>query len=126
MTLKRPCLKCGEPTHGSYCVEHKPQPTKSRRDRGYEGQWRKLSARARRIQPWCSDCGSVEDLTADHTPEAWAAHDAGKPITLDLIDVVCRACNARRGNVRGDAPGWTSPAPSGKAHRRSQYVGEPE
>ena len=127
MTLHRPCLRCGEPVAGaSWCDDHKPQPTKSRRDRGYEGQWRKISARARRLQPWCSDCGTVEDLTADHTPAAWAAHDAGKPITLDLIDVVCRPCNSRRGNVRGDVPGWTSPAPSGKAYRRSQYVGEPE
>ena len=127
MTLHRPCLKCGEPVAGaSWCPEHKPQPTKSRRDRGYEGQWRKISARARRKQPWCSDCGTVEDLTADHTPESWEAHDAGKPITLDLVDVVCRPCNSRRGHIRGDNPGWTSPAPVGKAHRRSQYVGEPE
>ena len=123
-SLRRPCLRCGEPVAGaSWCPEHKPQPTKSRRDRGYEGQWRKISARARRKQPWCSDCGTVEDLTADHTPEAWQAHDAGKPITLDLIDVVCRGCNSRRGNVRGDDPARTHRAPFGKAETRSHTLG---
>lgn len=124
MTLHRPCLKCGEPVAGaSWCDDHKPQPSKSRRDRGYEGQWRKLSARARRLQPWCSDCHTTTDLTCDHTPEAWEAHDAGKPITLDLVNVVCRACNARRGQARPSRPPSTSPAPSGKASRRTQTPG---
>lgn len=123
MAIKRPCLACGEPVEGSYCIEHKPQPSKSRRDRGYEGSWRKVSARARRKQPWCSDCGSVDDLTADHTPAAWEAHDAGRPITLDLVDVVCRPCNSRRGHIRGDAPGWSDGAPDGKASSRTQTPG---
>lgn len=123
MTLKRPCLKCGEPTHGSWCPEHKPQPSKSRRERGYEGQWRKLSARARRIQPWCSDCDATTDLTADHTPEAWRRHDAGLPIRLEDVDVVCRPCNSRRGHIRGDNPGWSDGAPVGKASGRTQTPG---
>lgn len=120
MTLKRPCLKCGEPVHGSYCDTHKPQPTKSRRDRGYEGQWRKVSARARKAQPWCSDCDATTDLTADHSPEAWRRHEQGLPIRLQDVDVVCRPCNSRRGHIRGDNPGWSNGAPDGKALSRSQ------
>lgn len=116
----RPCLKCGEPVEGSWCPEHKPQPSKSRRDRGYEGQWRKLSARARRIQPWCDDCGTTTDLTADHTPEAWARHEQGLPIRLEDVNVVCRPCNSRRGSIRGDDPGWTGRAPYDKASSRTQ------
>lgn len=37
----------------------------------------------------------------DHSTEAWAAHDAGKTITADMVDVVCRACNGERGPARG-------------------------
>lgn len=120
---RRPCLKCGEPVHGSWCPQHKPQPSKSRRDRGYEGSWRKVSARARRTQPWCSDCNTTKDLTADHTPEAWRRHEQGLPIRLEDVDVVCRGCNSRRGHIRGDAPGWTPPAPDGKAAGRTHTPG---
>ena len=62
MTL-RPCLDCGEPTALTRRPEH----------RGYDAEWDRLSRRARRLQPWCSDCGSTEDLQADHLPSAWDA-----------------------------------------------------
>jgi len=69
--------------------------------RGYGYQWRKLSLRARRAQPFCSDCGTEDDLTADHSPEAWIRHESGKSVRLVDIDVVCRRCNAERGAARG-------------------------
>ena len=50
----------GQPTAGTRCPEH----------RGYDRRWRVLSERARKLQPWCSDCGATEDLQADHSPEA--------------------------------------------------------
>src|SRR5690625_4902711 len=59
------------------------------------------SQRARRLQPFCSDCGREDQLTADHSPAAWQRQAEGKPIRLEDIDVVCRRCNAERGPARG-------------------------
>lgn len=106
MTL-RPCLACGEPTDTSRCPEHRlPDRKTSARARGYDAAWDALSKRARRLQPWCIDCGSREDLQTDHTPEAWARHDAGLPIRLQDVEVCCGPCNRARGagRTRGDAP----------------------
>ena len=57
MTLS-PCLDCGEPTTGPRCPEHTVDPKASATDRGYDGAWTKLSRRARRLQPFCTDCGT--------------------------------------------------------------------
>lgn len=108
MTLK-PCVQCGEPTPRSRCDEHTIRRAKSPRDYGYDSAWDRLSRRARRMQPWCSDCGAVDDLTTDHSPEAWAAKQAGRAIDISMVDVVCRSCNTRRGaarspSTRGNAP----------------------
>lgn len=100
MTL-RPCLTCGEPTTGPRCPEHTHDTKPSARARGYNTSWDKLSKRARRLQPFCSDCGATHDLQADHTPEAWARKAAGKPLRLTDIDVVCGPCNRKRGAARG-------------------------
>lgn len=89
MTAK-PCLDCGQPTAGTRCPEH----------RGYDRRWRVLSERARKLQSWCSDCGSTEDLQTDHSPEAWARIAAGKPVRLRDVDVVCGPCNRERGQAR--------------------------
>lgn len=75
---------------------------KSRKQRGYNYAWEKLSKRARRLQPFCSDCNATDDLQADHTPEAWERHEAGLPIRLQDIDVVCGPCNRERGAARGE------------------------
>lgn len=114
MTL-RPCITCGEPADGTRCPEHaaparKSSPKPSAHSRGYDAAWTKLSARARRLQPWCSDCGATEDLQADHTPEAWERKAAGKSIRLRDIDVVCGPCNRRRGAARPTAPQQTRPS----------------
>ena len=97
------CVVCGEPSTTSRCNLHRPQqPNKtSRHDRGYTDAWARLSTRARRIQPWCTDCGTTHHLTVDHSPQAWDRHAAGQPIRLDDIDVVCTPCNNRRGAARG-------------------------
>ena len=105
MTLK-PCQVCGEPTASTRCEEHtvRPEPIKPRAKtaaRGYNETWNKLSKRARRLQPFCSDCGATERLTADHSPEAWERHEQGLPIRLVDVDVVCDPCNQRRGPARG-------------------------
>lgn len=134
MTL-RPCVTCGEPTDGTRCPEHARnwRSKVSATERGYDAAWGRLSARARRLQPWCSDCGSTVDLQADHSPEAWARRARGQRIRLQDIDVVCGRCNRRRGAARpqqtsgrgqqtpriGPNRGYTPPAtpmdPLGKA-----------
>lgn len=118
MTL-RPCLTCGEPSTGPRCAEHTDsKPTAHAR--GYDAAWSRLSKRARRLQPFCTDCGATEDLQADHTPEAWARKAAGKPIRLSDIRVRCGPCNRAAGAARGrsaprgDAPGGTGQDPAGR------------
>lgn len=101
MTL-RPCTVCGEPTAKPRCPEHahsKPGSTA----RGYDASWKRLSKRARRLQPFCLDCGSSEDLQADHSPEAWERKERGLPIRLQDISVRCGECNRKAGAARGDA-----------------------
>jgi 5-methylcytosine-specific restriction endonuclease McrA len=100
MTL-RPCLDCGEPAAGPRCPEHTVDRKPPAAERGYDGAWTRLSKRARRLQPFCTDCGSTEDLQADHTPEAWARKAAGKAIRLQDIRVVCGPCNRAAGAARG-------------------------
>lgn len=106
MTL-RPCLDCGEPTDGPRCAEHTiatPVADKaSATERGYDAAWKRLSRRARRMQPWCSDCGATSDLQTDHTPAAWERKAAGLAIRLCDVDVVCGSCNRARGAARGGA-----------------------
>lgn len=109
MTM-RPCLVCGEPANESRCDEHKIIDRRldktSPRLRGYDTAWDKLSRRARRLQPFCSDCGAGEDLTTDHTPEAWRRKERGLKIRVTDVQVVCRSCNAKRGKARGSGLTW--------------------
>lgn len=114
MTL-RTCIECGEISEAERCDEHR---LKSRdrlngdghalnaQARGYDAAWNRLSKRARRLQPFCSDCGATEDLQCDHTPQAWARHAVGKVIRIKDVDVVCGPCNRRRGAAR---PGGRKP-----------------
>lgn len=107
----KPCLDCGDLCDESRCPTctrqnanvsarargYKTPEQRARDAEVYDAQWRRLSARARRMQQHCNDCGTTDDLTTDHSPEAHAARLAGKPITLSMVSVVCRSCNARRG-----------------------------
>ncbi|WP_409485131.1 hypothetical protein [Arsenicicoccus dermatophilus] len=128
MTM-RPCLRCGEPTAGSHCEEHRPKhyPKAPGHERGYDWAWVKLSRRARRLSPLCEDCGATTDLTTDHSPRAWERKAAGLPIRLEDVAVVCRSCNSKRGRARpvtdgddlgggGDAVLSPPPAPRRKDH----------
>lgn len=116
MTLLKPCIVCGEPSAASRCPEHSHSKTRaSASERGYDHSWTLLSRRARRLQPWCSDCGGTEDLQCDHSPEAWARKAARKAVRLKDVQVLCGPCNraagAARGHTdtRGDAPRGTPP-----------------
>lgn len=121
--MMRPCLECGEPADGPRCPDHtRHQPKPSARSRGYNSAWDQLSRRARKLQPWCTDCGSTEDLQADHLPEAWERHNAGQPIRLQDIEVCCGPCNRARGNrrTRGATPNPNPPDPLGEAKSELQ------
>lgn len=103
MTM-RPCVRCGQPSTDTRCPEHVQTPTVRRgsspRARGYDAAWDRLSRRARRLQPWCLDCGATEGLTADHLPTAWDRKDRGLPLRLADVAVVCGSCNVIRGSSR--------------------------
>lgn len=121
MTL-RTCIECGEISEAERCDEHKLNTRgdkASAYSRGYDHQWRKLSERARRLQPFCSDCGATEDLQTDHLPSAWARKAKGLPIRMKDVDVVCAPCNVARGPAR---PG----AERGSALRRERVGAIPD
>lgn len=106
--LPTSCIRCGKVVQGP-CDCQAPKivndhinQKKSRKQRGYNYAWEKLSLKARRLQPFCSDCNTTDDLQADHTPEAWERHEQGLPIRLQDIDVTCGPCNRRRGAARGE------------------------
>lgn len=108
----RPCLDCGvivetkrDSKTGARCwrcrdirkYDYPPQRGErlnglSPSARGYDSRWNRLSKQARREQPFCSDCGSPEDLTADHL--RWPAR------SLEDVDVLCRPCNSAKGAIR--------------------------
>lgn len=112
--LQSVCPECGSvfsrEDSSAYCSDCKPPRdyftrTKTTHERGYNERWNRLSRKARELQPFCSDCGTMDDLTADHTEQAWERFDAGKTIRLQDIDVVCRSCNSARGEARGEVIG---------------------
>lgn len=110
--MKSACATCGELADGTYCPAHRPvdRRYKDRNARGYDSAWKRLSSRARRLQPFCEDCGATTDLTADHSPQAWERKAAGKPIRLQDIAVVCASCNSKRGAARGEKTRGIDPA----------------
>ncbi len=120
------CLDCGEPATNPQCddcrpPQHDPPGRAGSTRRGYNSVWRRLSERARRLQPFCTDCGTTDDLTVDHSPEAWHRKAQGLSIRLADVEVVCRPCNAKRGAAkptepRGDTPGQRPNDPRGEAN----------
>ncbi|WP_078912724.1 HNH endonuclease [Streptomyces sp. NRRL S-646] len=60
----------------------------------YDAQWQRLRAEAIRAQPYCSFCGSAEDLTGDHIIPL----SKGGTNEASNVRVLCRSCNSRRGN----------------------------
>lgn len=118
MTL-RPCTGCGQPSHATRCPDCQAQraPDPGSTAKGYDYRWQQLSHRARRLQPWCTDCGAVENLTVDHSEEAWARRAAGKVIRLCDVTVLCGPCNSRAGSSR---PGTDRAKTTGSGARQGQ------
>ena len=100
--LARPCLDCQRPTRqGSRCATcaqvhdaayERTRLRGTRTQRGYSNTWLRRSRAAIRQQPWCSACGGTNDLTADHVVPLSKGGDGTD------VQVLCRACNSRRGN----------------------------
>ncbi|WP_083773895.1 HNH endonuclease [Tsukamurella paurometabola] len=95
--MARPCLRCGTPSTTTRCSGCSASTTKKPRSvahAGSDSRWRRISLKAREQQPWCLDCGTTSDLTADHIlpvsdyPEL--AHE------IENVTVRCRSCNSRR------------------------------
>ena len=109
--FKSPCSHCGIPSRDRLCEECKTthertrvrskQVRESAAARGYDSRWRRLSKRAREMQPFCLDCGTSNDLQADHSPETWKRVERGLPLRVTDVDVVCGPCNRARGAARG-------------------------
>ena len=99
----RPCAQCGDIiATGTYCTECKPKPaaTTKVRPKGHvhtnTTRWKRLSDKARKLQPWCVDCGAHDDLTGDHIIPV--SEDPTLAYEVLNIAVRCRTCNSRRGN----------------------------
>lgn len=135
MTLS-PCLECGEPAESTRCpdctrVVERAQPDRKSpaAARGYDWAWTKLSRRARKLQPFCTDCGATRDLQTDHSEDAWRRKAAGLPLRLRDVEVVCGPCNRARGAQRPnqDPPGGiparqTLPTPTPESNFASHIV----
>lgn len=127
--LMKPCMVCGDVSDQTYCEQHRLKVKDSRPKPsiavGYDQTWRRLSERARRMQPWCSACGTADDLTADHSPEAWQRKQRGLPIRVKDVDVLCRSCNSKKGSARtrGVDPHPSRPSPKADGDLSITYPG---
>ncbi len=95
----RPCLEPGCPTltSRSRCAVHERTSTRNHGGvpaarRGYDAEYRRARAEAIAAQPWCSECGSSFNLTADHVVPL---SQGGDP--HGLLRVLCKACNSAQG-----------------------------
>lgn len=94
--LMKACVECGEVTNESRCPEH-------RYANPYDAAWRRLSRKARKLQPFCQLCGNTDELQLDHTPQAWDRWIAGKKIRLADVRVLCGPCNRDAGQAKPGA-----------------------
>jgi 5-methylcytosine-specific restriction protein A len=91
--LRRLCLRCGRPVLGTYCPACAPVRSRAtRQQRGYDEDWLRRVKAAIERQPWCTYCGSTEDLTGDHP----VALTKGGSRDQEPI-VACRRCNSSKG-----------------------------
>lgn len=110
--VKVPCRVCGAVSERPLCPEHEeataPRGRASYRDRGYDGAWDRLSRRARARQNFCTLCSATENLSTDHSPEAWHRKAHGLPIRLRDVQVLCAGCQAKLGSSRPGSRRYTA------------------
>lgn len=93
MPITRPCLGCGTliPSQRSRCPQCQPAKAKTAA-RGYGSQWQATAKRVIARHPWCVQCGSTANLTADHIiPRARGGSDHESN-----LQVLCRPCNSAK------------------------------
>jgi len=83
--------KCGIPEchHNRPCPKHRTKRTLTTGQRGYDGAHKRAAKAQLDKQPYCSWCGTTEDLCADHVEPG--NPDAG-------YDTLCRRHNSQRRN----------------------------
>jgi 5-methylcytosine-specific restriction protein A len=96
MSPRRALKPCPQPgcralVERGRCAGHRLRPT--RQQQGYTNEWLRLSRAAIADQPWCSRCGSTDDLTADHIVPL----SAGGESVIENMQTLCRSCNSRKG-----------------------------
>lgn len=104
--LLKSCLECGEISDQARCQAHRVARVEVRADHRADTTataWKNLSIRARRIQPYCTGCGTEDQLQADHSPRAWARMQVGKPVRLCDVTVLCARCNSSAGSSKPDS-----------------------
>lgn len=102
-TVLKACADCGELSTSTRCDEHADHRRDHRRDLTTH-EWRKLARRAKQQQTFCLLCGATRDLTADHSPRAWARLAASLPLRLADVAVLCRTCNTQAGSSQPGSP----------------------
>lgn len=125
--IQRPCLSCQElTTNSTRCddcrrahdreaeaARYARDGRRQRREGHDSAAWRRLSKRARKLQPWCNLCGRRADelehyerLELDHLPSAWWKYENKKPILLTDVQVLCNSCNNKLGSSRPGSERW--------------------
>ena len=117
------CISCQEICTGTRCNdcareysrEHRTnnnssQSKRNRADRhgARNTQWKRLSKEARKLQPWCSAClqnkadieARGDRLETDHSREAYEAEQAHRPVSLQMVTVLCGQCNRAAGAAK--------------------------
>jgi 5-methylcytosine-specific restriction endonuclease McrA len=100
--IARPCARCGNVIPaGTHCNACQPTEQRKAKPRGHvhtnPAQWKTLSARVRRMQPWCLDCGAVTNLSADHLLPVSDAPELA--YAIENLTTRCLSCNGKRSNT---------------------------
>lgn len=100
MDALKVCIECGELGSGTRCdacqAELDQRLGRQRggaNARGYTRQWQGQSARVRREQPYCDECGTPVDLTCDHV----VAKANGGTDDRSNLTTLCRRHNGAKG-----------------------------
>ena len=142
--IQRPCLNCQElTTNSTRCddcrrahdreaeaVRYAKHGRRQRREGHDSAAWRRLSKRARKLQPWCNLCGrradeleDYERLELDHLPSAWNKYEHNKPILLTDVQVLCNTCNNKLGSSRPGSERWNEWLEENPEKRESNDAG---
>ncbi|GAB4582177.1 HNH endonuclease [Nocardia sp. IFM 10818] len=108
------CLECGEPSASRWCEQHKPVVHHTDSGTNHRGpdrrRWERLSAKLRKLQPWCTACGATTNLTVDHIQPLNLRPDLA--FDLGNLQVLCRKCNSAKG-IGEAVPQYISPTARG-------------